>query len=741
MRKLIRFLKPFAGLVAVIFILLFVQAISDLSLPSYMSDIINVGVQQNGIENSVPSAIRASEMERLMLFMSGSEKNTVSQSYILLDKDALSSDDYDKYVESYPVLADEPLYELKAVSKSEVEELNGIFGKSIMIVYAIEQQGLDAYLPEGQTLPEGMDPFVFISQLPSEQLAAMLQGVDAQIAALSDTIITQSATAYLAEEYKIVGISLSDLQMRYMMRIGGFMIALSLLGAICSITVGYLASRVAAGFSRDVRLKLFRKVTDFSNTEFDKFSTASLITRSTNDVQQIQLVLVLLLRMVFYAPMMGIGGIIMALRQDVSMSWIIAAAVGVLLVLISTAFSIAIPRFKLVQKLVDRLNLVTREILTGLMVIRAFNTQKNEEKKFDRANVDVTRINLFINRVMVLMMPAMMFLMNGVTLLVIWVGAHQVDAGNLQVGNMMAFMQYAIQIIFAFLMVSLVFIMLPRASVSAERIAEVIETDTVINDPDKPQKYTGNISGKVEFRDVCFRYPGAEDYVLKDINFVVTAGQTTAFVGSTGSGKSTLINLIPRFYDVSEGAVLVDGMDVRDVTQHDLHDRIGYVPQKSLLFSGTIESNIRYGAEDASMSDLKKAAETAQGLDFIRASENGFDTAVSEGATNFSGGQKQRLSIARALVRKPEIYIFDDTFSAIDFKTDAALRKALKKETTNSAVLIVAQRISTIMQADQIVVLDKGSIAGIGTHKELMQTCQVYRELALSQLSEKELAQ
>jgi ATP-binding cassette subfamily B protein len=741
MRKLLRFLKPFSWFIVIIFVLLFVQAFADLSLPSYMSDIINVGVQQNGIENSVPSAIRASEMERLILFMSQDDRAVVLQAYTLLDRETLSSVDYDRYVESYPVLASEPVYKLTSVNGNEMDQLNGIFGRSIMVVYAIEKQGLEPYLPEGLTLPEGVDPFVFISQLPAGQLEAMMQAVNTQIEAVPASLITQSATAYLSGEYETVGISLSRLQMNYMLRIGGLMAALSALGAVCSITVGYLSARVAAGFSRDVRLKLFRKVTDFSNTEFDKFSTASLITRSTNDIQQIQMVLVMLLRMVFFAPMMGIGGIILALRQDVSMSWIIAAAVGILLALIGTAFSIAVPRFKMVQKLVDRLNLVTREILTGLMVIRAFNTQKYEEKKFDRANLDVTRITLFINRVMVFMMPAMMVLMNGVTLLIVWVGAHQVDAGNLQVGNMMAFMQYAIQIIFSFLMVSLVFIMLPRATVSAERIAEVIDTPTNINDPEKPQKYQGDVIGRLEFKDVCFRYPGAEDYVLKDISFSAGAGQTTAFVGSTGSGKSTLINLIPRFYDVSEGMVLVDNVDVRRVTQHDLRDRIGYVPQKSLLFSGTIESNIRYGAEDAPMSDIEKAAETAQGLDFIRASEKGFDTAVSEGATNFSGGQKQRLSIARALAKKPEIYIFDDTFSAIDFKTDAALRKALKKETTNATVLIVAQRISTIMQADQIVVLDKGAVAGIGTHKELMQTCQVYRELALSQLSEKELAQ
>ena len=737
MRKLIKFLKPFSGLILLIFVLLFVQALTDLALPGYMSDIVNVGVQQNGIENAVPSAVRAGEMNRLTLFMSPGDKTEVEQFYTVLDKQTLSSADYDKYVKSYPVLAAEPVYMLGSIDKAERTELDGIFGKAIAITYTIEQQGL---APFGVTLPPGSDPFEFISQLPASELAALLAGADAQISALPATLLLQSSTAYLSSEYKAVGISLSKLQSNYMLRIGGLMILLALLGAVCSVIVGYYASRVAAGFARDVRLKLFRKVTDFSNTEFDKFSTASLITRSTNDIQQIQMVLVMMLRIVFYAPLLGIGGIIRAVGEDASMSWIIAAAVMALVAMIGVAFVVAVPRFKKVQKLVDRLNLVTREILTGLMVIRSFNTQKYEEKKFDTANRDVTKITLFINRVMVFMMPAMMFLMSATSLLIVWVGAHQIDAGNLQVGNMIAFMQYSVQIIMAFLMVSLVFIMLPRAAVSAERIAEVVETPTVINDPQKGREFPQGIRGQVEFKDVCFRYPGAEDYVLKDISFKTKAGQTTAFVGSTGSGKSTLINLIPRFYDVSEGAVLVDGVDVREVTQHDLRDKIGYVPQKSQLFSGTIESNLKYGDEDATQSDLEKAAGIAQGLEFIQASEKGFETPVSEGATNFSGGQKQRLSIARALTKKPEIYIFDDSFSAIDYKTDAALRKALKKETSDAAVLIVAQRISTIMQADQIVVLDKGSVAGIGTHKELMKTSQVYRELALSQLSEKELA-
>ncbi len=741
MSKLIKFLKPFKWLVLLIFVLLFAQAFADLSLPGYMSNILNVGVQQNGIENSVPTAIQASEMSRIQLFMSADDKAEVASVYTLLDRASLTRADYESYLKSYPILATAPVYKLGSVSKTEMAKLDAIFGKAENVTFAIEQQGITPFLPAGTTLPTGTDAFAYISKLPAANRITMLGQINSTIDALPKELVNQSAIAYLSIQYKAIGISLSHLETIYMWRIGGLMLLLSLVSAACSITVGYYASRVAAGFARDVRLQLFRKVTNFSNIEFDKFSTASLITRSTNDIQQIQMVLVMLLRIVFYAPLLGIGGIIKAVGEDASMSWIIAAAVMALLTMIGVAFAVAVPRFKMVQKLVDRLNLVTREILTGLMVIRAFNTQRYEEKKFDKANYDVTKITLYINRVMVFMMPAMMLIMSGTTLLVVWVGAHQIDAGNLQIGNMVAFMQYAVQIIFAFLMVSMVFIMLPRATVSAERIAEVVETPSAIDDPVKPQKYPQAVRGSVEFKNVCFRYPGAEDYVLKDINFSSRLGQTTAFVGSTGSGKSTLINLIPRFYDVTEGQILVDGVDVREVTQHDLRNKIGYVPQKSLLFSGTIESNIKYGNEDATKEEVEKAAETAQGLDFILAAEKGFETVTSEGATNLSGGQKQRLSIARALAKRPEIYIFDDTFSAIDFKTDASLRKALKKETTDATVLIVAQRISTIMQADQIVVLNGGTVAGIGTHKELMQTSEVYRELALSQLSEKELAQ
>ena len=505
------------------------------------------------------------------------------------------------------------------------------------------------------TFPAGVDPFALLAQMPASQLAAIRQMAAQQLAPVPDSIINQSAVSYLAAEYRAIGIDVGNIQTGYILSIGGLMLLLALLGAVCSIIVGFISARVAAAFARDTRRKVFNRVEHFSNSEFDKFSTASLITRSTNDIQQIQMVLVMLLRFVFYAPIIGIGGIILALGEDVSMSWIIAAAVMAVLSLIGVILAVSISKFKLMQKLVDKVNLVTREILTGLMVIRAFNTQNYEEKKFDRANVDLTGNQLFVNRVMVFMMPAMMLIMNGVMLMVIWFGAKQVDMGAMQVGNMMAFMQYAMQIIMAFMMVSMVFIMVPRAAVSAQRISEVLETEPVINDPEKPQKFDGNVKGHIEFQNVSFKYPGAEDYVLKDISFTARPGQTTAFIGGTGSGKSTLVNLIPRFYDVTEGEILVDNVDIRDVTQHDLRDKIGYIPQKATLFSGTVESNIRYGKETATEEEIAKAAETAQALDFIKESDGGFQANVSQGGANLSGGQKQRLSIARALAKRPEI--------------------------------------------------------------------------------------
>jgi ATP-binding cassette subfamily B protein len=739
LQRLIKYLKPFIWSIVLIFVLLFGQAICDLTLPSLMSQIINVGIQQSGIENTAPEAIRSGEMSKILLFTSDSDKAVITNDYLLLDRQSLSASDYNKYLKSYPALADEPIYKLNMTSQAEISRLNSVFGKPILIVSYIEKGGLSSITGSTQGIPTGVDPFAALSQLSPSQLEAIREGADNQLASLPDSIITQSAISYLSAEYQAIGVDINQMQTGYMVHIGGLMLLLTLVSVSCSVVVGFLAARVASGFGRDTRRRIFTKVENYSNSEFDKFSTASLITRTTNDIQQMQMVLVMLLRVVFYAPIMGIGAIIKALGEDVSMSWIIAAAVMVLLTMITVIFSVSIPRFRIIQKLVDRLNLVTREMLTGLMVVRAFNNQYFEEKKFDRANVDLTRTALFINRIMILMMPVMMLLMNSVMVLIVWIGAHQVDQGSMQVGNMMAFMQYAIQVIFAFLMVSMIFIMLPRATVSAQRIAEVIETEPTIIDPEKPRKFGEDVRGRVEFEDVAFKYPSADDYVLKGISFTSLAGQTTAIVGGTGSGKSTLINLIPRFYDVTEGKILIDNMDIREVTQHDLRDKIGYIPQKSVLFSGTIESNIAYGNDHARDGEVKKAAEIAQSLDFITASEDGFKTLVSQGGTNLSGGQKQRLAIARALAKRPEIYIFDDSFSAIDFKTDAALRKALKKETSDATVLIVAQRIGTIMNADQIIVLENGRVVGKGTHKELMDNCQVYQELALSQLSREEL--
>ncbi len=525
----------------------------------------------------------------------------------------------------------------------------------------------------------------------------------------------------------------------YILAEGGKMLLVALLGAVCTIAVGYLSARLAAGTARNLRHDVFRKVERFSNAEFDHFSTASLITRTTNDIQQIQMLSVMALRFVFYAPIMGIGGVIRAVGKSSNLSWIIAVAVLVVIGFVLVIFALSVPRFKRVQKLVDKLNLVTRESLTGMMVIRAFNTQRREEERFDEVNRDLTRTTLFVNRIMVFMMPVMMLIMNGVQLLIIWIGAGQVDLGGIQVGDMMAFMQYAMQIIMSFLMISVMFIMLPRASVSAQRINEVLETEPVIRDKEVPARFPEDFKGIVEFKDVTFAYPGADEPALKHISFTAKPGETTAFIGSTGSGKSTLVNLIARFYDVTEGQILIDGVDIRDVSQHELRERIGFVPQKGVLFSGTIRSNLQYAKEDASDDELRMAAEIAQAADFIGDKEAGYDSEIAQGGGNVSGGQKQRLSIARALVKRAPIYIFDDSFSALDFKTDAALRRALKRETGHSTMLLVAQRISTIMGAEQIIVLDDGGIAGIGTHQELMKCCDVYREIAQSQLSEKEL--
>jgi ATP-binding cassette, subfamily B, multidrug efflux pump len=745
MLRLAKYLKPYLPLILLTIGLLFVQANADLALPDYLSKIVNIGIQQGGVESAVPAAIRQSEMNRLVIFMSADNKALVLSDYTLVSK---TSPDYDKYVRQYAVLANEPIYVLNQ-DKAQSDRLSPVMGKALLIVSTIEQAIADpakaAAMGQGfgfdpSQLPPGTDAFALLSRLPAAQLSQMTAAVDLKFANLGDSMISQMAVASVKVEYAALGMDTADLQTNYILRTGALMLLLSLLAVSCTIVVGFLSARTAAGSARDIRKDVFQKVESFSNTEFDKFSTASLITRSTNDVTQVQMVVIMIMRMVFYAPIIGVGGVIRALGKSSSMWWIIALAVIVLLSLIAVVFSIALPKFKIIQSLVDRLNLVTRENLSGMMVIRAFNMQNFEENRFDVANKDLTSTNLFINRVMVIMMPLMMFVMNGLSLLIIWVGAHQVAQSTMQVGDMMAFMQYAMQIVMAFLMLSMMFIMLPRAFVSADRIADVLGTEPSIKDPEEPQQFKEPFAGTIEFRNVSFRYPGALEDVLHDITFTSLPGQTTAFLGSTGSGKSTIVNLIPRFHDVTEGAIYVDGTDIRQVTQHDLRDKIGYIPQKGMLFSGTIESNLLYADENASSSALKEAADISQASEFIFSEQKGMEAEISQGGSNVSGGQKQRLSIARALVKKPPIYIFDDSFSALDFKTDAALRKSLKARTGSSTVLIVTQRVSTISSAEQIIVLDEGRIVGKGTHRELMKSCEVYRDIALSQLSREELA-
>ncbi|MDF2673482.1 MAG: ABC-type multidrug transport system, ATPase and permease component [Clostridiales bacterium] len=741
MLKLAKYLKPFAGLIIAAVILLFVQAMSDLALPDYMSNIVNKGVQQGGIVNAVPEAIRESQMERVNIFMNQEDKSEIMKNYTLIDK---SSQEYNKYVKDYPILEKENVYILNSLDKSEIEKMDVPMGKALLAVTGIEQMKASAKNGvidfNGMKIPANTDLFALLQKLPSEQIEKMSENMNKQFEVLGEKMIIQAAAPVVKAEYAALGMNTDKIQSNYIINAGLLMLLISLLSAACTVLVGFLAARTAAGVSRNLRKNVFTKVQNFSNTEFDKFSTASLITRTTNDITQIQMLVVIMIRMVIYAPIMGVGGVIRAINKSVSMSWIIAVAVVVLLGLILTVFTVAMPKFKIIQKLIDKLNLVTRENLSGMMVIRAFNTQSFEENRFDKANLDLTRTNLFVNRVMVTMMPIMMLIMNGVTLLIVWVGAHQIAESSMQVGDMMAFMQYAMQIIFSFLMLSMMFIMIPRASVSAQRIAEVLETEPTIVDPKQPRSLGNNAKGIIEFNNVSFKYPGAEEDVLKDINFKAMPGQTTAFIGSTGSGKTTLINLIPRFYDVTGGKILIDGIDVKEVTQHELRSKVGYIPQKGSLFSGTIESNLKYADENATAEEIKKSAEIAQAMEFISEKPEGFEAEISQGGSNVSGGQKQRLSIARALVKKPEIYIFDDSFSALDFKTDGLLRKALREQTGQSTVLIVAQRISTIMNAEQIIVLDEGRIVGKGTHRELMENCETYQEIALSQLSKEELA-
>lgn len=750
MLKLLKYLKSSVGAIIFIVALLVFQAVCDLSLPDYTSKIVNVGIQQSGVENAVPEAIRKSELDKLTIFMNESQKKEVIDNYILLDKSNLSTTDFDKYSKDYPALANEAIYKLDTKDKEKIEELNIIFGKPMLILGGMQTEEGKASMmesmmanmqgsPEAQNIPSDMDPIDMIANMPQVQIDEMLKQMDTKFENLPESMISQAATSFVKEEYKALGINTDKLQTNYIIKAGAIMLGIALLSMVATVGVAFIGSRVAAKLGRELRGKVFRKVVGFSNSELDNFSTASLITRSTNDIQQIQMLMVMLLRIVFYAPILGLGGVIKVLNTNTSMAWIIGVAVLAILSVVLVLFGLAMPKFKAVQKLVDKVNLVTREILTGLLVIRAFSTEKHEEKRFDKANRDLTKTNLFVNRVMVIMMPLMMLIMNAVTILIVWVGSKSVDAGTMQVGDMMAFIQYTMQIIMSFLMISMVSIMLPRASVSAQRIDEVITTDFIINDPKEAKQFDKSKKGLVEFKNVSFRYPNAEEDVLSNITFTAKPGETTAFIGSTGSGKSTLINLVPRFYDVTEGQILIDGVDIREVNQHELREKIGYVPQKGVLFSGTIDSNLRYGKQDASAEAIERAARIAQATEFISAKEEGFDSEISQGGTNVSGGQKQRLSIARAIAKDPEVFIFDDSFSALDLKTDAALRKSLAEEIKESTILLVAQRISTILHADRIIVLDEGKVVGIGTHKELIKNCEVYEQIALSQLSKEEL--
>lgn len=745
MLKILRFLKKSIVPIIIVIALLGLQAYCDLSLPSYTSDIVDVGIQQGGIKNAIPVAVRESVFKNLLFTMDQSSRETIEGAYQLISKDSVSLDEYNSYLKKYPALASENIYVLKSGIESK-DELDSVMSKALFLVSALETDSDQTRELKNQlsaALPAEMADYSLLEilkQMPEEQSRPILTAIEEKIDEMPETITYQGAISLVKAEYGALGMDTGKIQTNYILIAGLKMLGLALLAMVATILVGFLSARIAAGLGRDLRSIVFSKVVSFSNAEFDKFSTASLITRSTNDVQQIQMTLVFLFRIVFYAPIIAIGGVIKVLNTNVSMTWIIAMAVILIFILVGTLFVVAMPKFKLMQKLIDRLNLVTREILTGLPVIRAFHKERHEEKRFDEANKDLTKTSLFVNRVMTFMMPVMTFIMNGITILIIWNGGHGIDSGKMQVGDMMAFIQYTMQIIISFLLISLISIMLPRASVSAGRIIEVIDTDLTIKDPKEPKKFMDSKRGYVEFENVSFRYPNAEDDVLSGISFTAKPGETTAIIGSTGSGKSTLVQLIPRFFDVTEGSIKIDGVDIRQVSQHDLREKIGYVPQKGILFSGTIDSNLRMGKQDATREGILRAAKIAQAADFIEEKPDKYNTAISQGGGNVSGGQKQRLSIARAIAKNPEIYVFDDSFSALDFKTDAALRKALRDEIKDSTVIIVAQRISTVIHADQILVLDDGKIVGKGTHQELLKNCEVYKQIALSQLSKEELA-
>lgn len=764
MKRIILNLVPYRYIVLLILLLLGVQAYCDLSLPQYTSDMIDTGIQNHGVEYALPEKITAEDMAYSTLYMTDEEKNEWSSCYsdsgngilkrnVSEDKLETLSDKFlipltlsyqtgnmseDRFratlKESMAAAPDQAPQGLDIDSLS-IEEISSFMGMELRTTEAENEKGEMTTYVDMRPVMEGL---IESDQMNSEQLAAIRGQMEETVSTVGSNTVKSMGIAFAIAADKAAGIDVDGIQKSYLWKQGFKMFCMAVLMLAASVCAGFFAARTGAGIGRDLREKIFRKVIGYSNTEIDKFSTASLITRSTNDVQQIQMVTALLLRVLMYAPILGIGSVIKVLRTGANMGWIIIAAVAVILMLILVLLLIAMPKFKAMQKLIDGLNLISREILTGLSVIRAFGREKEEEERFDKANTSLMRTQLFTNRVMAFMLPCMMLVMYGVTLTIVWVSAHRIDTGDLQVGAMTAFITYAIQIVMSFLMLTVMSVMLPRAGVAADRIDEVLKTDTSVLEPEAPEKIT-SATGTVCFDNVSFRYPNADDNALDNISFTAEAGKTTAIIGSTGCGKTTLINLIPRFYDVTEGSITVDGVDVRKLTKEDLRSRIGLVPQKGVLFSGTIASNLRFGRAEATEEELQTAAEIAQAMEFINADDKGMERSISQGGSNVSGGQKQRLAIARAIVKKPEIYIFDDSFSALDMKTDAALRKALEKYVGSSAVIIVAQRISTIMNADQILVLDDGKIVGKGTHRELLRSCETYKQIAGSQLSEEEL--
>lgn len=748
MLRLKRYLKPYIGFALAMVVLMFCQAIVDLNLPNVMSSIVNVGIQQGGITEAAPKAISADGLRLMTMFMNKDDRARTNAAYLPANADAMGAAEWEAFLKDWPNAAGMETYRLDpALTEDSAAALDSAFGcasyaMTSMLSSMAQTGAFGSAADAADTESRAMDMSQLSALLPvlMQMSGGEVQKFVEDAAATPEMLRGQTGVVFTRGFYMQLGADTDAMQTRYIFAAGSKMLLLTLLLMALAISVSFCGSRMGAGIGRDLRRDVFAKVTSYTNNEFDRFGTASLITRSTNDVMQIQGFTTMGLRTMCYAPIIGVGGTIMALRKSSGMAWVIALAVVLILCLIGTVGALLMPKFNLMQKLVDKLNLVSRENLSGMMVIRAFATQKFEEERFDKANRELADVNLFGSRTMATMFPAMSLVMNGVSLLIVWVGGHQIADSAMQVGDLMAFIQYTMQIIMSFLMISMMFVMVPRAAVSANRIADVLENESSVRDSENARSLQKPVRGAVAFHDVSFRYKGADENVLEHVTFTAEPGKTTAFIGSTGSGKSTLINLIPRFYDVTGGSITLDGVDIRNLPQKELRDVIGYVPQKGVLFSGDISSNLRYGGEQAGDEELRDAAETAQATEFIDALPDGFATEISQGGTNVSGGQRQRLSIARALVKKAPVYLFDDSFSALDFKTDAALRAALKEKTADATVLIVAQRVSTIMHADQIVVLNEGRVAGIGTHKELLASCQTYREIAQSQLSKEELA-